>query len=169
MEGGNREFLEGLIETVAFPSVEIPKLKRSLQPASRLTMTDRNKRTPCLGSVHHIQPLYLTMKFLTAVALALSCASSTAFVQKSKAGAGVALDACISKEEVLKTPNTYEFGGIWDPLGLADIGSDETLAWYRHAEIKHGRVAMAAVRDLLSVWDLSARSLRADFLAVALL
>lgn len=31
-----------------------------------------------------------------------------------------------------------------DPLGLAEIGSDETLAWFRHAEVKHGRVAMAA-------------------------
>lgn len=33
---------------------------------------------------------------------------------------------------------------VWDPLGLADLGSSATLAWYRHAELKHGRVAMAA-------------------------
>merc|ERR1719183_2948540 len=32
----------------------------------------------------------------------------------------------------------------WDPLGLADLGSPATLAWFRHAELKHGRVAMAA-------------------------
>jgi len=32
----------------------------------------------------------------------------------------------------------------WDPLGLADLGSPATLAWMRHAELKHGRVAMAA-------------------------
>jgi len=51
---------------------------------------------------------------------------------------------CISKEAILASPNTIEFGQVWDPLGLADIGSDETLAWYRHAEVKHGRVAMAA-------------------------
>jgi len=55
-----------------------------------------------------------------------------------------ALNECISKDEILKEPNTIEFGTIWDPLGLADQGSEETLAWYRHAEIKHGRVAMAA-------------------------
>jgi hypothetical protein len=32
----------------------------------------------------------------------------------------------------------------FDPLGLANIGSDETLAWFRAAEIKHSRVAMLA-------------------------
>merc|ERR1719263_2329216 len=34
--------------------------------------------------------------------------------------------------------------GFFDPLGLSKMASDETLAWYRAAEIKHGRVAMAA-------------------------
>merc|ERR1712185_651838 len=33
---------------------------------------------------------------------------------------------------------------VWDPLGLADLGSPATLAWFRAAELKHGRVAMAA-------------------------
>jgi len=51
---------------------------------------------------------------------------------------------CISREEVLKTPNCIEFASVWDPLGLSSMGSDETLAWFRHAEVKHGRVAMAA-------------------------
>jgi hypothetical protein len=34
--------------------------------------------------------------------------------------------------------------GFWDPLGI--VGEDtspETIGWFRHAEIKHGRVAMA--------------------------
>jgi hypothetical protein len=37
--------------------------------------------------------------------------------------------------------------GFWDPLGIIDDtseGSAETIAWFRQAEIKHGRVAMAA-------------------------
>ena len=32
----------------------------------------------------------------------------------------------------------------FDPLNLANVGSDETLAWFRAAELKHGRVAMLA-------------------------
>jgi hypothetical protein len=35
--------------------------------------------------------------------------------------------------------------GFWDPLGIiTDETSPETIGWWRHAEIKHGRVAMAA-------------------------
>eukprot|EP00980_Cylindrotheca_fusiformis_P009739 scaffold2149_cov187-Cylindrotheca_fusiformis.AAC.17 len=32
----------------------------------------------------------------------------------------------------------------FDPLNLADWGSDETLAWFRAGELKNGRVAMLA-------------------------
>jgi hypothetical protein len=32
----------------------------------------------------------------------------------------------------------------FDPLNLADLGSGETLAWFRAAELKHSRVAMLA-------------------------
>jgi len=40
---------------------------------------------------------------------------------------------------------SHEFGfRVFDPLGLADLGSPATLAWFRHAELKHGRVCMAA-------------------------
>jgi len=39
-----------------------------------------------------------------------------------------------------------EVGGkVFDPYGFSKQASDETLAWYRAAELKHSRVAMAAV------------------------
>jgi len=76
--------------------------------------------------------LLSTLSLATAFAPAVNKASSTS------------LDACMSREKILSEPDTTEFGKIWDPLGLAEQGSDETIAWYRHAEIKHGRVAMAA-------------------------
>ena len=34
---------------------------------------------------------------------------------------------------------------VFDPLGLSKIASEETLAWYRAAELKHSRVAMVRV------------------------
>ena len=37
----------------------------------------------------------------------------------------------------------------FDPLGLATLGSDSTLAWLRAAELKHSRVAMLATSGYL--------------------
>ena len=34
--------------------------------------------------------------------------------------------------------------GYWDPLEIGDYFNKEGIAWFRHAEIKHGRIAMAA-------------------------
>merc|ERR1719207_535262 len=35
--------------------------------------------------------------------------------------------------------------GFWDPLDIVNEDTaPETIGWFRHAEIKHGRVAMAA-------------------------
>lgn len=44
--------------------------------------------------------------------------------------------------------NTAPFKAF-DPLGLATLGSDETLAWFRAAELKHCRVAMLATTGYL--------------------
>ena len=32
---------------------------------------------------------------------------------------------CITKAEIMSEPNCLEFGSVWDPLGLAELGSDE--------------------------------------------
>ena len=37
----------------------------------------------------------------------------------------------------------------FDPLGLANIGSDETFAWFQAAELKHSRAAMLATTGFI--------------------
>jgi Chlorophyll A-B binding protein len=89
-------------------------------------------------SIFNTQP---TMKASTILAIGI-IAPVAAFAPSKSSSTNVVLDA--TKDEIMKSPNTVEFGSVWDPLGLAAIGSDETLSWYRHSEVKHGRVAMAA-------------------------
>ena len=43
-------------------------------------------------------------------------------------------------------------GNVFDPMGLSKIASEETLAWYRAAELKHSRVAMVGGRPPGAVW-----------------
>jgi len=40
-------------------------------------------------------------------------------------------------------------GAVFDPFGISDTASDATLAWFRHAELKHGRVCMAAFASVV--------------------
>merc|ERR1719327_2063529 len=86
-------------------------------------------------------------------------------ISAAKTAAGGS-DKPASKQQAAKTPSapmeTQEdlkalakslnpIVGYWDPLGvgggkssLYDLGNEATIAWWRQAEIKHGRVAMAA-------------------------
>jgi len=82
------------------------------------------------------------MKPSTLIALLGAAAPAAAFAPVKSSAKTSCLEA--SKEDIMSTPNTIEFGGVWDPLKLSEMGSEETLSWYRHAEVKHGRVAMAA-------------------------
>lgn len=88
-----------------------------------------------------LQHPHRTMKTIALLALAVSSASAFAPAQSSSKS--VAVEA--TRSEILSSPIGPETGGkIFDPLGLSELGSDETISWFRHSEIKHGRIAMAA-------------------------
>ena len=74
-------------------------------------------------------------------ALILAIASSTAAFAPVTQNAAVTRLNAVKLEEM--AGYTAPFKGF-DPLELADLGSEETLAWFRAAELKHSRVAMLA-------------------------
>lgn len=76
--------------------------------------------------------------------LALAVSSVSAFAPTQSTSKKSSTEVELTRDEILSTPNTFELGKIYDPLGLSELGGDETIAWFRHAEVKHGRVAMAA-------------------------
>ena len=77
-------------------------------------------------------------------ALVLALASSTAaFTSVSQPASSTALRAI---DDMAGSTMPFK---AFDPLGLATLGSDETLAWFRAAELKHSRVAMLATTGYL--------------------
>merc|ERR1719160_2355696 len=78
--------------------------------------------------------LPVTMKLV----LALLAAPAVAFVAPAAPRAGTAVQA-VQDMEGITMPI-----GLFDPLGFSNGASAEALQWYREAELKHGRVAMAA-------------------------
>jgi len=77
------------------------------------------------------------MKTFTLLALA---GTAAAFAPAPQQGASTQLRAADLDSMAGSTKPIKNF----DPLNLASIGSDETLAWFRAAELKHSRVAMLA-------------------------
>lgn len=76
---------------------------------------------------------------IAALLLALASSASAFAPTAQNSAVSTQLDASLDKMAGFTAP----FKG-WDPLGLAELGSEETLAWFRAAELKHSRVAMLA-------------------------
>ena len=88
-------------------------------------------------------------KIVAALALSGAAANFAPFRAERQADGGFASRR--SSRPSLAMSNMDALGqsmGFWDPLGLADgdfwgLGNEGTIGYLRHAEIKHGRVAMA--------------------------
>lgn len=100
-----------------------------------------------VGSTNAFTPTTTTTYAITATSLKMAdVAVEEGMAVEAEAPAEEAAPeyVCMSRDQVLQSPNCIEFVNVWDPVGLSTMGSDETVAWFRHAEVKHGRVAMAA-------------------------
>merc|ERR1711907_7239 len=83
---------------------------------------------------------------LATVASASAFSSSAGLVKGMKSVSGIQRHAPKSlRMSVADMEGVGEETGnsVFDPLGFSKV-SDESLAWFRAAELKHGRVAMAA-------------------------
>jgi Chlorophyll A-B binding protein len=87
--------------------------------------------------INYIQQLTM-MKFVTSLIL-VSCVAGFAPVQQTKISNTI-LSAWKDEVVIGITPPV----GFFDPLGLSVGKSDATMNYYREAELKNGRVAMAA-------------------------
>ena len=81
------------------------------------------------------------MKSFLALALV---GSAAAFAPATAPKTSMALNA-----DLTSMPGATAPVGPFDPMNLAESGSDETLAWFRAAELKHSRVAMLATTGYL--------------------
>mmetsp|Transcript_36774 Transcript_36774/g.56502 ORF Transcript_36774/g.56502 Transcript_36774/m.56502 type:complete len:206 (+) Transcript_36774:111-728(+) len=81
------------------------------------------------------------MKILSLLAL---FGSAVAFAPAGQTKVSTAMDLTLDDLPGVMPPT-----GKFDPMGLAETGSDATLLWFRAAELKHSRVAMLACTGYL--------------------
>jgi hypothetical protein len=75
-----------------------------------------------------------------ALVLAMAGSAAAAFAP-SQASSSRSIAVNVAAKEL---PGVTLPVNFFDPLKLADLGSESTLLWYRAAELKNGRVAMLA-------------------------
>lgn len=78
------------------------------------------------------------------VLLLLAAVASAFTVQPFSRSSIPAISLSASAADSMAGKSVELGSSVWDPLGLADLGSEKTLRWFRAAEVKHCRVAMLA-------------------------
>ena len=94
----------------------------------------------------------------TILALALAGASAYVAPAAPKTAPAAVVKGALDDVVDLAESNTDALGaslGFWDPLGVTNanfwgLGNEGTIGYLRHAEIKHGRVAMAGFLGFLA-------------------
>mmetsp|Transcript_67599 Transcript_67599/g.186805 ORF Transcript_67599/g.186805 Transcript_67599/m.186805 type:complete len:242 (+) Transcript_67599:200-925(+) len=133
------------------PNLTSPCLRSASGPygaATRLPAPPPGPRPPPRRRLTRPPPplhpvTYITM--LRLVTLALALVGASAFTPVSKPVARVA-PMQVAVEDMAGVQNPV---GLFDPMGLATSGNDETLLWFRAAELKHSRVTMLATAGWL--------------------
>jgi Chlorophyll A-B binding protein len=85
------------------------------------------------------------MKYIATSLLALASSTAAFAPAQNKVVRSSSLAASALDDLPGSTPPIKSF----DPVGYSKVGSDETLAWFRASELKHGRVAMVATTGYL--------------------
>eukprot|EP00596_Hydrurales_sp_CCMP1899_P006177 CAMPEP_0119033506 /NCGR_PEP_ID=MMETSP1177-20130426/549_1 /TAXON_ID=2985 /ORGANISM="Ochromonas sp, Strain CCMP1899" /LENGTH=204 /DNA_ID=CAMNT_0006990293 /DNA_START=97 /DNA_END=711 /DNA_ORIENTATION=+ len=74
---------------------------------------------------------------------------ATAFVAPSRAvSTSSSLRMSSSIQDLAGIPSSAE-GGFFDPFNLSEGKDEETIRWYRAAELKHGRISMLATLGII--------------------
>jgi Chlorophyll A-B binding protein len=106
-------------------------------------------------SQHNTSPPPANMRTTCAMALVVSLATASAFVQPASKSLGIGRAA--GSKSALQMADASNLigkpfgptGGMFDPLGLSEKASQDDLKKWQEAEVKHGRVAMLAVAGSL--------------------
>ena len=141
---------------------EVARLSLDVGPWRRLDAVDAPRSRPERPHASSAGPppdrrAHRTPQRRQKIVAALALSGASALVAPAAPRATVKVQETKADLERLcaENPTALPFEGIWDPLGCADfnfwgLGNEATIGYLRHAEIKHGRIAMAGFLGFLA-------------------